>query len=296
MATRWRWPPDNSFGLCIMRDFKADVGEGLLGARDALGGGGAVIDEGQLHVVQRRGAGEEIEGLEDEADFLVADAGELVVVEIADELVVEPVLAFGGRIKAADEVHQRGLARSGWAHDGDILIAANAQRDAAQGLDLLLRAHVVGAPKVFDDDDVVGVDDRRLRKFFDADAVQSHLKFNLIRNSRAAWRHIKTDQLELLCGDYRHGFVALDQRALLEIAQSFIGPLTISSPLFTPESTSMSVAPVMPVVTGTKLARSLPCASFLTRKTPCIGLDFGLVTMTPERRRAWHCQWPDRAW
>ena len=36
----------------------------------------------------------------------------------------------------------------------------------------------------------------------------------------------------------------------------------------------MSVAPVMPVVTGTNLARSLPWASLSTTKTPCTGFGF----------------------
>jgi hypothetical protein len=55
MATRWRWPPESR---------------------------GSVIDERQLDVVERGGAGEEIEGLEDEADFLIANAGEFVVVQL----------------------------------------------------------------------------------------------------------------------------------------------------------------------------------------------------------------------
>src|ERR1700733_14216846 len=42
-----------------------------LRAGDAFCGGGAVVDQGQLYVVQRRGASEQIEGLEDEADLLV---------------------------------------------------------------------------------------------------------------------------------------------------------------------------------------------------------------------------------
>ena len=60
------------------------------------GGGGAVIDQGQLDVVEGGGAGQQVEGLEDEADLLVADAGELVVVELADQLAVEPVLPLEG--------------------------------------------------------------------------------------------------------------------------------------------------------------------------------------------------------
>ena len=44
--------------------------------------------------MERGGAGEEIEGLEDEADLVVADAGQLVVVELGDVVAVEPVAAL----------------------------------------------------------------------------------------------------------------------------------------------------------------------------------------------------------
>ncbi len=75
---------------------EVDGFEDGLGAGDAFGGRGAVVDEGKLDVVQRGGAGEQIEGLEDEADLLVADTGELVVVELGDVVAVEPILALGG--------------------------------------------------------------------------------------------------------------------------------------------------------------------------------------------------------
>ncbi len=74
-------------GLVVHACFQADVGEDFFGALDAFGRGGAVVDQRQLDVVQRGGAGQQIEGLEDEADFLVADAGQFVVVEFADQLV-----------------------------------------------------------------------------------------------------------------------------------------------------------------------------------------------------------------
>jgi hypothetical protein len=83
-------------GLVVHAGFEVDVAQGLFGALDALGGGGAVVDERQLDVVQSGGAGQQVEGLEDEADFLVADAGQFVVVERADELAVEPVVALAG--------------------------------------------------------------------------------------------------------------------------------------------------------------------------------------------------------
>ena len=47
--------------------------------------------------------------------------------------------------------------------------------------------------------------------------------------------------------------------------------MTISWPSVRPVSTSMSVAPVMPVVTGTNLARSLPVLSLSSTKTPWTG-------------------------
>ena len=143
-------------GLVVHAGAEVDGFEDGLGAGDALGGRGAVVDEGELDVVERGGAGEEVEGLEDEADFLVTDAGEFVVVELGDVMAVEPIAAVGRGIEAADEVHQRGLAGAGRAHDGDVLVVADADVDAAEGVDLLV-AHLVGFPDVVGDDDVAGV-------------------------------------------------------------------------------------------------------------------------------------------
>jgi hypothetical protein len=128
----------------------------FLGALDALGCGRAVIDERQFDVVQRGGASEQVECLEDEADFLVANAGELIIVEFGDVVAVEPVMALRGRIEAAEEVHQRGFAGTGRAHDGDVLVVADTDVDAAQGVHLLV-AHLVGLPEIVGDDDVAGV-------------------------------------------------------------------------------------------------------------------------------------------
>src|SRR5439155_11741092 len=69
------------------------------------------IDERQLDVLQRIRPGEQVEGLEDEADLLVADLGEGVVVERLDLAAVQDVAAAGRRVEAADEVHERRLPR-----------------------------------------------------------------------------------------------------------------------------------------------------------------------------------------
>ena len=54
---------------------EADGSEGFHGAATALGGGeiDLAVEEGELDVFERRGAGEEIEALEDEADLLIAN-------------------------------------------------------------------------------------------------------------------------------------------------------------------------------------------------------------------------------
>ncbi len=49
------------------------------------------------------------------------------------------------------------------------------------------------------------------------------------------------------------------------------GPMTISSPAFRPLVTSISVVPVMPVVTGTKLRLQLAAVRCCSTKTPCTG-------------------------
>ena len=53
----------------FMRSLEIHLAHGHLGALDALLGGDAGVDQRQLHVVQRRGPRQQIEGLEDEADL-----------------------------------------------------------------------------------------------------------------------------------------------------------------------------------------------------------------------------------
>ena len=143
-------------GLVIHARLEVDGAQGGLGVLFAVLAIHAGVDERQLDVVQRAGAGQQVEGLEHEADFLVADAGELVVVHFADQVAVEVVQAGGGRIQAADQVHQRGLAGAGGAHDGDVLALLDFDVDAGDGVDFLI-AHDVGLAQV------PGADERRRR-------------------------------------------------------------------------------------------------------------------------------------
>ena len=120
----------------------------------------ARVDERQLDVVQRVGARQEIECLENETDLAVADVGELVVDHGGDVLAVELVAAGRRRIETAEHVHERRLARAGRAHDGEVFVAMDLQRDAAQGVDGL-GAHLVELGHVLDlnDEGAVGARD-----------------------------------------------------------------------------------------------------------------------------------------
>src|SRR5262249_21644203 len=64
------------------------------------------------------------------------------VVELLHRLAVEVVAALGGRVEAAEEVHQRRLATARGAHDGEVLAAVDVEVDAVEGVDLL-GAHLV---------------------------------------------------------------------------------------------------------------------------------------------------------
>jgi hypothetical protein len=117
------------------------------GARLTVFGGHAGVHERQFHVMERRGARQQVEGLEDEPDFFVADPRQFVVIHLADLLPVQQVAAFAGRVQAADEVHQRRLAGPGRPHDGDVLAALDGHVDPAERMNLL-GAHDVGLPEV----------------------------------------------------------------------------------------------------------------------------------------------------
>ena len=53
-------------------------------------------------------------------------------------LAVDRNLALGGRLEAADDVQERGLAAAGGTHDGDELILVDVEVDAVQGNHLTL--------------------------------------------------------------------------------------------------------------------------------------------------------------
>ncbi len=64
--------------------------------------------------------------------FSVRTSARWFGVQAAHLLAVEPILARTRVVQAAEDVHQRGLAGAGCAHQGHHLAAGNRKRDAAQ--------------------------------------------------------------------------------------------------------------------------------------------------------------------
>ena len=91
-------------------------------ARRCRPGGGVV--ERQADILERAGARQQVEALEHEAEALAADAGEVRLAQRRDIDALEEVMAAGRPVEAAENGHQRRLARTRRAHDGDELAGA----------------------------------------------------------------------------------------------------------------------------------------------------------------------------
>ena len=136
MATRCIWPPDSSVGLCSIRSARPTWSSCSQRALAALATTDAAEQQRHLDVLERGELRQQVEVLEHEADPPVADVGELVAVEARHRLAAQAVVAAGRRVEAADQVHQRRLARAGGTDHRDELALADGQVDAAQRLDL----------------------------------------------------------------------------------------------------------------------------------------------------------------
>ncbi len=107
----------------------------------AAGNSGRGIEQWQLDVFQCAGPREEVESLEDEAEFHVADDGELFAVEFRNGYPVEIVGTAGGLIEATEGIHQSGLSGSACTHHGHKITTGDVQSHFPNGLYL----HISGA-------------------------------------------------------------------------------------------------------------------------------------------------------
>ena len=107
---------------------------GALVARAPLAG----VDRRHFHVARRAQVRQQVVALEDEAEVLAAQFGQLVGVEFAGAAPAHAVVAAGGAVQAAQDIHQRGLARAGRANDGHHLAGLDGQVDVLEHRDGLL--------------------------------------------------------------------------------------------------------------------------------------------------------------
>src|SRR6185295_1375262 len=126
---------------------QSDEQQGLGGHGPLLAHGKSTIKQRELNVLQRAGARNQVEALENEPDFLIPDFGESVGSLPADVFPVQMVRPSRGRIEAAQDVHERGFAGARCAHDGHIVASIDLEIHAAQGLNLHL-PEAVDLPQV----------------------------------------------------------------------------------------------------------------------------------------------------
>ena len=96
------------------------------------------IEQRQLHILLNSQLGNEVILLENESQHPVADLGLLVIIHGGHIHPAQMIGARGGHIQAADDIHGRGLSRSGGAHHRHKLSPVNGQAHTVQGVDLLV--------------------------------------------------------------------------------------------------------------------------------------------------------------
>ena len=138
IAARCCWPPESWLGRCLARLARSTGFQGRHRALAALLAGDAAVDHRQFHVLHHIELGQQIEELEHEPDLAVANGGKLPRGGVLDHHAVELDRPFGGRVQAAEDVHQGGLAAPGRADDRDEFALPDVQRDIIQGADFLL--------------------------------------------------------------------------------------------------------------------------------------------------------------
>ena len=140
MQMRWRWPPENSWGVAVLVEgLQAAVVHDLVDVVVELGLGNQVMLAHRLaddltHGQAGRQAGERV--LEDDL-HLGTQRGHLLVVQVVDLLAVEQDLAVGLVAgQAQDGAAGGGFAAAGLAHQAHGAAAAQVEGDAVHSLDL----------------------------------------------------------------------------------------------------------------------------------------------------------------
>ena len=146
IITRWRIPPDSSWGYCFRR-FSGSLMPTSSSSSSARAQASCLfffgVQADDLHDlvadgVHRVQAGHGV--LEDDGDFVAADLAEVLLLHLLDLVAVEPhgaahqLAGVGGQ--AHDRVSGNGLAGTGLAHDAQHVALVHRKGNAVQCLDL----------------------------------------------------------------------------------------------------------------------------------------------------------------
>jgi hypothetical protein len=94
----------------------------------------ALAGQREHDVFQGGQVGDEVEGLEDEAEILAPEIGQLLLAEGIEVDTVHPYLAGAGVAESAENGQKGALTRTRWPHDAEKGPLRHAQVDPFQGL------------------------------------------------------------------------------------------------------------------------------------------------------------------
>jgi hypothetical protein len=103
----------------------------------------ACVDEWQFDVPQTGRAREQIECLKNKTNLAIPNCREFVIVHLGNVLAVKLISARRRRIETTEHVHERRFATAARAHDRDVFVLMNLQRDPAQRAHSLFTHHVI---------------------------------------------------------------------------------------------------------------------------------------------------------
>src|SRR5262245_21044939 len=109
-----------------------DLGKQGAGARETGTARNTRVDHRQLHILQRGGACQQIEGLEHESDATIAERRKVIVAKRAHFDAIETIRATACPIEAAEDVHEGRFPGAGRSHHGHELAVRDVGRDAGQ--------------------------------------------------------------------------------------------------------------------------------------------------------------------
>ena len=144
MATRCIWPPESWLERWVQCDSSRPALRSTMAACSSLSLSARRprTPRGSTTLRMHGRSRQQVERLEHEADAGPPDVRQIIVGEGGDVLAFEEVLTAGGRIQCPQDVHEGGLARAGWSHDGHELTRVDGKAYAPQCMRLVLSREV----------------------------------------------------------------------------------------------------------------------------------------------------------